>query len=75
VIGSLDKKAPLIIGAAMPLAIGAPIPPVMAPSFLGGAFFFIALPGGEVIEAFFGGMVAKETCCFDSSVSDSISLL
>jgi hypothetical protein len=45
----------------MPLAIGAPTLPVMAESFLGGAFFFIALPG-EAIEAFFVDMVAKETC-------------
>jgi hypothetical protein len=58
----LDKKAPRTIGAAIPLAIGAPKAPVMAESFLGGGAFFIALldlPDGEAIEAFFGGMVSK----------------
>jgi hypothetical protein len=62
----------------MPLAIGAPNSPVMAASFLDGGFFIFNALLGEAIEAFLGGIFggfAKETRCFDSSVSDSISLL
>jgi hypothetical protein len=66
----LDKNSPQTIGAAMPLAISAPMAPVMAASFLGGRALFIALLG-EAKEAFLGGIfavVAKETGCFHSSV-------
>jgi hypothetical protein len=67
----LDKNSPQTIGAAMPLAIGDPMAPVVAASILGGGALFIALLG-ETKEAFLGGIfvvVAKGTCCFDSSVS------